>query len=302
MVRSITRPLYEYYAVIQTTSPSEGRRYLDEALQITLENDFRAGQSLANWFLGLWEALLGRYGSAIEALESGLRIATEIEHRQWMAANLNGLAMIYIYLLEGEKSRQYSEQALSLSREVQSLYWTQLAAGSLAKAYLLLGDPVQGQVYLEEEHKDQTSMHTIGKRYCWSRRAELALAQHEPALALKIVDRVIDAIPDMSPGRLNTSLWRLRGETLLELGRTDEAEHMLHAAVENARTIGEEYIIWRLYATQGRLYQRTDRQSEAEKAFTAARDAIEVLAANIPDKELRANFRHRANETLENPL
>jgi len=302
MVRSITRSLYEYYAVIQTASPGEGRRYLDEALQITLENDFRAGQSLATWFLGLWEGLIGRYGSAIEALESGLRIATDIEHRQWMAANLNGLAMVYIYLLEGEKARQYSEQALSLSREVQSLYWTQLAAGSLAKAYLLLGDPAQGQVYLEEEIDDQTSMHTIGKRYCWSRRAELALAQHEPKLALKIVERVIDAIPDMSPGRLNTSLWRLRGETLLELRRTDEAEPVLHAALDNARTIGEEYIIWRIHAIQGRLYQRTDRQADAEKAFAASRDAIEILAANIPDKELRTNFRHRANETLGNPL
>jgi tetratricopeptide (TPR) repeat protein len=210
--------------------------------------------------------------------------------------------MVYTYLLAGEKARQYSEQALSLSREVQSLYWTQLAAGSLAKAYVLLGDPVQGQVYLEEELDDQTSMHTIGNRYCWSRRAELALAQHEPALALQIVDRVIDAIPDMSPGRLNTSLWRLRGETLLELGKTDEAEHVLHAALENARTIGEEYIIWRIHATLGRLYHRTERQVEAEKAFAAARDAIEILAVNIPDKELRANFRHRANEMLGNPL
>ncbi|GAG35618.1 unnamed protein product, partial [marine sediment metagenome] len=239
-------------------SLQEGRIYFDEALQILIETDFRAGQCLAYWGMGLWEALLGQYGAALEDLENGLSIATEIGHRQWMAGNLSALGMVYCNLLEGEKGRQYSEQALSLSKGVGSRYWTKMAAGTLANACLLLGDPARGLAFLEEELDDQTSMHTVGNRYCWSRRAELALAQHEPALALEIVDQIIASIPGMSAESVNTSLWRLRGEILLEMGRTDEAEELLNTAILHARTIGEENIIWRLHASLGRLYRKTN--------------------------------------------
>jgi phage shock protein A len=34
-------------------------------------------------------------------------------------------------------------------------------------------------------------MDTMGKRYCWAKRAELALSQGEPDLALGIVERLI---------------------------------------------------------------------------------------------------------------
>ncbi|MCK4725355.1 MAG: tetratricopeptide repeat protein, partial [Anaerolineales bacterium] len=188
MVREIVGTLYEFHAVIHVGSLHDGRSYFDEAFQIILEVDHRADLCLSFWALGLWEALLGRYGAALENLENGLRIATEIGHRQWMAANLSALGMVYCYLLAGEEVKHFSEQALALSREVGSKYWTQLAAGTLVKAYLLLGDPAQGQVFLEEEFDDQTPMQTVGNRYFWSRRAEFALAQHEPALALEIVD------------------------------------------------------------------------------------------------------------------
>ncbi len=99
----------------------------------------------------------------------------------------------------------------------------------------------------------------MGKRYCWARRAELALAQGDPALALDIIERLIASAPGMSPGRVITFLWKLKGEALAAMGHTEEAHTLLQAAIENARATGERFLLWRSTRQPGRLYRAMDR-------------------------------------------
>ncbi len=81
------------------------------------------------------------------------------------------------------------EQALNLAEGLRSQYWIHHVSGALAAAYLQIDDLKSAQNCLETVLPPQTPMDTMGKRYCWARRAELALSQDDPDLALDIVDR-----------------------------------------------------------------------------------------------------------------
>jgi tetratricopeptide (TPR) repeat protein len=232
----------------------------------------------------------GRYGQALEAIQSGLAIATQIGHREWIAGNRCALGVLYLELLAPEEARQQFEAALPLAEGLRSQYWIHHATGAQAAAYCLLDDRTQAQTCLESVLSAETPMDSLTKRYCWARRAELALCQGDPALALDIVERLIDSAPGMSPGRVITFLWKLKGEALAAMGHMEQACSLLHAAIENAQATGERFLLWRLHASLGRLYRATGQEPEAEKERSEARELIEALGATMPDETLKDNF------------
>lgn len=295
-------PLYEFQLTELIQSPQETRRpFIEKALKISQEIGWLAGESFALWALGIYHASQGQYGKAFKAALGGLDIATDIGHRQWMAGHEFNLGILYCDLLAGEKAHFHSEQALVLSREIQSQYWTNLSAATLAKAYLLLDDLPLSQAILDTVITSQTPMDSFSKRYCWARRAELALAQGEAALALNITDKLVDSTPGLSAGDVIPSVWRLRAEAHEAMDRIDEAESLLLAAIETAPRVGERSQLWRLRARLGRLYWQTKRPAKAEIELLAARKLIKELAVTIPDQSLRADFLQRANSQAMPP-
>ncbi|MFQ5873720.1 MAG: hypothetical protein ACE5JL_07950, partial [Dehalococcoidia bacterium] len=252
----------------------------------------------ADWALGLLHTVQGRFGRAMEVIQTGLRIASEIGHREWEVANRFALGVLYTELLAPEQARRQLEGALTLARELRSQTLIHHVTGTLAGAYYLLDDLTGAQTCLETVLSLQTPMDTIGKRYCWARRAELALSQGDLALALAITDRLIASAPGMSPGRVITFLWKLKGEALAAMGRTEEACSLLRAAIENARAMEERFLLWRLHTSLGRLCRAMNRQSEAEEEFSTARQLIKELADTVPDGELRNSFLQRAHDRL----
>ena len=141
-------------------------------------------------------------------------------------------------------------------------------------------------------------MDSESRRYCWARRAELALCQDDPALALEIVEGLIASAPGMVLGRVISFLWKLKGEALAALGDTEAACSLLDAAIENVQSTGERFLLWRLHASLGQLYHFMGRHSEAEKEFSNTRKHIQELADTMPDGELRNNFLRRSQERL----
>jgi tetratricopeptide (TPR) repeat protein len=241
----------------------------------------------------------GCYGQALEVIQRGLDIATQIGHREWIVGNRCVLAVLYLELLAPEEARQQLEAALILAEELGSQVWLRQVAGTLAAAYCLLDDSTQAQMLLGTVLSSETPMDTQNKRYCWARRAELALCQGDPALALDIVERLIASAPGMSPGRVITFLWKLKAEALIALGDMKEAQPLLQAAIENAQSTGERFQLWRLHASLGRLYRATDRQPEAETEFARARKLVGELGDSVPEGELRDNFLERAHDMVE---
>jgi tetratricopeptide (TPR) repeat protein len=289
---------YGSLTLVPAPAPCDARRDLEEAFRITREIDSPAGEAWALWSLGLLYIVQGQYGHALEVSHRGLGIASQIGHREWIVGSRCALGTLYVELLAPEEAQPQLEQALSLAEELRSQHWIHQATGALAAAYCLLNDPTQAQTCLETVISPQTLMDTMHKRYCWARRAELALAQGDPALALEIVERLIALAPGISPGCVITFLWKLKGEALSTMGHTEQALLLLQAAIENARATGERFLLWRIHASLGRLYSAMNRQSEAEEEFSTARQLIEELADTVPDEAVKANFLHRAHNML----
>ena len=285
-------------ASVPAIAPPDAPRDLEEAIRIAQEIDSASDEAWAYWLLGVLHTVQGRFGRAMEVIQSGLRIASEIEHREWEVGNRFALGVLYTELLAPEQARRQLKGALTLARELRSQIWIHHVTGALAGAYYLLDDLTQAQTCLETVLSLQTPMDTMGKRYCWARRAELALSQGDPALALAITDRLIGSAPGMSPGRVITFLWKLKGEALAARGRMEEACSLLRATIENARAMEERFLLWRIHASLGRLYRALGRQSEAEREFSTARELVEELAYTVPNGEVRDNFLRRAHDRL----
>ncbi|MCP4539742.1 MAG: tetratricopeptide repeat protein, partial [Chloroflexi bacterium] len=299
IARAVSVSMLVLLASVPASAPPDAHRDFDEALRIAREIDSAPDEAWAHWALGQLHTVQGRFGRAFEVLQSGLRIASTIGHREWIVGNRCVLGGLYLELLTPEQARRQLESALTLAEELRSPYWIHHATGSLAAAYCLLDDQTQAQMLLESVLSAETSMDSGAKRYCWARRAELALAQGDLALTLDITDRLIASAPGMSPGRVITFLWKLKGEAFAAMGRTEQACSLLYAAIENARATKERFLLWRIHASLGRLYRVTDRQGEAEKEFSAACELIEELGATIPDETLRNDFLRGAYSTFK---
>lgn len=141
-------------------------------------------------------------------------------------------------------------------------------------------------------------MDGIRKRACWARRAELALLQGRPPLALDIAERLIASAPGMSAGQVIPYLWQLKAEALTGMGQTEEAGLLLRAAVRAARMAEWRFLLWRLHASLGHLYGTLGRQNAAEGERSTAHGLVEELADTLPHGDLRDNYLQRAHERI----
>jgi ATP/maltotriose-dependent transcriptional regulator MalT len=131
----------------------------------------------------------------------------------------------------------------------------------------------------------------------WYLRAELALARAAVAEAARIVEQLIPALPGVVAERPPVLLAIVRGTAYTALGRTDEAEADLRAAVQDAHRHGVGPFCWRAHLTLARLYAATGRD-EAGPEFAAARAVAADLAATAADDDLRADFIARVDRLI----
>ena len=283
---------------IPATPPPDAISDFEEALQIADEIGLAPGLAWAHYSLGMLYLVQGYFGHALENIQSGLRIASKIGHREYVVGAQFALGMLYAELFVPDQARKQLEETLIMARDLRSPAWIHPVSSVLAGTYLALNENLSAQACLEAAISDLTPMDTLGKRYCWVQRAELALAQDEPTLALDITERLIASTPGISPGQIVTFLWKLKGEALAALGCIEDALPLLHAALENAKAAGERFLLWRVHACLGRLYHNMGRQDAAEKEIASARAVIDELAATIPDEALKESFRQGSNNII----
>jgi DNA-binding CsgD family transcriptional regulator len=165
-----------------------------------------------------------------------------------------------------------------------------VAAGDLPRA---------GAVLDRVLHTD-TPMRTIAHRPCWCARAELALADGDPATVLQITDRLMAA----TPGGADTTsspvprIALLRGQALLASGARSEAEPTLLAAHAGAVRLEFRTQQWRIELALGRLYRSGRQHRSADEWLERGRASICALAANLPDGVLHDRFQQRIDELL----
>ncbi len=117
-------------------SLAELRAEVADILALAGSIGWRAAETFIYHMLCIGLGPRGAYDEALEAGRTALRIAEEIEHRQWMVAAHYSLGALYIDLLAWPLAQEHLEAALALAQQNNSHVWMRLTASSLAQALI----------------------------------------------------------------------------------------------------------------------------------------------------------------------
>jgi DNA-binding CsgD family transcriptional regulator len=262
----------------------------EEALTIAREIGWRSGEAYALLELAACLLAVGDYGRAQIALNEGLAIAEEIEHRGWLTLTHNDLGRMYLDLLAARAARWHFERAYRSAQETGAKHLIESTAAFLAEASLLGHAPARAEEVLQGLVAEESPVETLKQSALLAAYGELCLARGDPDQALRAADRVIAWAEQASGEGVIARLWKLRGESLAALGRTAEAEAALRAAREAAREQQSRPLLWQLHTSLGALLQAQGRRADAEQSYDAARSVVEEMAATILDDALREEF------------
>jgi DNA-binding CsgD family transcriptional regulator/tetratricopeptide (TPR) repeat protein len=265
-----------------------------EAIELTREIDWRAGEAYALAYLGSLLAYQGDYGQGLSAAQSGLELAQAIDHRLWQVWGHIVLGVIYLELLAPDEAYRHLRSGRAMATEVGASFMTGFATGFLASTCLLLDRPDEAARLLPERLSAQI---VISDYSLTIASVELTLARQDPTRALQMLDRM--ELPDRTSwlggmAYYYGSILQLRGEILTRLDRLEEAEADLQSSLVLYQEQGIRMGLWRIRLALGKLCQARADSGRAQAAFAAARTLIEELAATILDDGLRENFRRRA--------
>ena len=112
----------------------------EEAIKLTERIGWQAGRAYALFAGGSAWAGFGNLGKGLHLAGELLRVATEIEHQQWIIAANYTLSQIYIYMLACDKAIEHARLALEQSQALGSDWWADHSATNLGTAYLMKGD------------------------------------------------------------------------------------------------------------------------------------------------------------------
>jgi DNA-binding CsgD family transcriptional regulator len=272
-----------------------------EALQMARMVESLAGQAFAENALGHTFLAFGEFGSALMHAREGRRIATEIEHQQWLISAHYCLGRIYTSLLAPAQAISALETGLSLARALGSTFWIATLAAQKGMAHLLTRDFPAATATLQGAMPREQQPLNMAERDVALAWGERALAQEEPDEALQIAERLIATAPGMAPGEAPQPiprLLKLQGEALSALSRLDEAVDALRRAKQGALERNARPVLWTIHRALARAYQRLRRKDLARRELMAARRVIEELAATLDDVSLGEQFLQAAFDSL----
>ena len=272
----------------------------EEALQISRSCDYRVGEAAALHEGAACLCRAGEYGRALEYLQRALGIAEEIEHPELLTSVHHVWGHdFYRGLLAFAEAREHLEASHAAAQARGSAGLVLVAAASLAAVCILQNDLARAQQLLGallDGDLPAAGRMTTMLRSCWAARAELELALGSPARALEIVERLLASTANLAQYGPHSvpRLSHLRGQALVNLGRTEEAVIDFQGALAVSQKQGQRAMLWRLQADLGKAYRLLDRRADAEREFSAARAIIQDLADSLPEGELRSHFLKQA--------
>jgi DNA-binding CsgD family transcriptional regulator/tetratricopeptide (TPR) repeat protein len=272
-----------------------------EALQTARQVESLAGQAFAENALGHTFLSFGEFGSALMHAREARRIATEIEHQQWLISAQYCLGRIYTSLLAPAPAISALEEGLALARGLGSAFWIATLAAQKAVGRLLAQDIPSATATLQGAMPREQLPRTMAERDVAVTWGELALAEGEPDKALQIAERLLATAPGKAPGQVPQPiprLLRLQGEALTALSRLGEAVDVLRRAKQGALERNARPILWTIHRALARAYQLQRRKNLSRRECAAARLLVEELATTLDDVSLRERFLQAAVGSL----
>jgi DNA-binding CsgD family transcriptional regulator/tetratricopeptide (TPR) repeat protein len=283
-------------------SSEDCARDLAEALSLARQIDWSAGQAYAEYTAGQVFEVFGDFGAALSHARAALRIAMSIEHRQWIAATYKALGRIFVAMLAPDQAIHDLRAGLSLANALGSEVFIGEITDSLALAHLLRHDLAQAEATLAEALPRDQIPRSLAERRMALAWGELALAQDDSDLALRIAEQLIETAPGAARGQPIPALLKLKGAALLALRRADAAVQVLEQARSAAEVLGLHPLLWQILRALGQAQQRLGWRKEARHTFAAAREIVGVLAATIDTADLRDQLVRTALASLPQEL
>jgi predicted Zn-dependent protease len=182
-----------------------------------------------------------------------------------------------------------------------SPFWFRCVSGFLATTCVGAGDLDRAEAVLAALSDADEQLQTLGDRLSQCARAELALAQGKPEIALSMLDHLTSSVPPSSAGKVTPRLWYLRGRALTVLDRADEAGETFRDAAIAAATHDRLPLLWSILLAQASLERSQGYGDKGERAMAEARSIVHRLATTIPDEALRAGFLAGATRLMQEP-
>jgi tetratricopeptide (TPR) repeat protein/DNA-binding CsgD family transcriptional regulator len=270
----------------------------EEALLLARQTNSLSGQAFVEMSTAYVLASFGEFGPAFAHAQEALRIATSIEHQEWIAATNGALGLLYLLLLEPGRAVSYLEAGVAGAQALGSAIQLKVLTPYLALTYILRREFPRAEAVLKAILPHDQQPGDFFERQVARVWGELALAQGEAARALSIAEQLIISAPGDARPQPIPHLLVLKGEALLALKRLEEAAEALEDAKLGAEQRQAPSVLWRIHRSLGRVYHLLKREEQAQREWGEARDIIARLAATIDETALREHFLRRGLASL----
>ena len=265
----------------------------EEAVQISRDIGWRAGEAFACYALGMTLGAGGDYGRALSLARESLSVAEEIAHTQWVVAALRLTGELELDLLFPERARAKFASGLKLAQEIKSSFWTACLSAGLSRAACKTGELDLASTLLDPFDVDSSIVMATWLAGC--ARVELALARGDFPRATELAASLERrAWPTGRPSRLTL----LQAEALLGMGRFEDAGDVLDRIPIDGRAFVPSPLLWRAQVIRGRLLNARGPRGAARQEYESARVTIGEIGECIDDGELRREFVERACSQL----
>jgi DNA-binding CsgD family transcriptional regulator/tetratricopeptide (TPR) repeat protein len=291
---------------------------VEEALLLARQTNSPLGRAFVEMATTWVLSSFGEFGPAFAHAHETLRIATAIEHQEWIAATNGALGHLHLLLLEPARAISYLEAGVAEAQAVGSAIQLKLLTPYLALAYILRREFPRAEAALETIlPRDQVPGNYFERQAArvWG---ELALAQGEAARALSLAEQLLISAPGDARPQPIPHLLALKGEALLALAtseasprrgvmhfesllalkRLEEAAEALEAAKLGAEQRQAPSVLWHIQRSLGRVYHLLKREEQAQREWSEVREIITRLAATIDETALREHFLRTALASL----
>ena len=268
-----------------------------QAYHLTRQIGWLAGEAWVGIGASHGMIAYGEFGLGLAYGLDTLRIASEIEHQQWITGANANLGQAYVSMLSPDRAIQHLEAAIPLAQGLASAWWIGMSHNYLAMAYLQKHDLERAQLALEVVLPPGESPRTLMQRRARLLFGELCLLRNQAARALEIVQELLETAPGERLQPIPTVL-KLKADALLALSHPEQAIVVLEVALHAATELEERRLIWVIHRALGQAQHMLSLEREAAQEFAAAHVALNLLAATITDTSLREHFLQTALETL----
>ena len=276
----------------------------EEALRLARQTHSQVGQAFVEFVTTQVCFSFGEFGRALAHGQEALRIATAIEHQQWIVGSYGALGQLYLLMLEPALAISALDAGLAVAQTLGSAYWIRNLTSYLALAYVLRQEFPRAEEVLKAVMPREYQPSNLGERQVARTWGELALAQGEPTMALHIAEQLIVSAPGDVHQQPIPHLLALKGEALIALKRLEEAARVLEDAKLGAEQRQAPSVLWRVHGALGQVYHLLKREEQVQRECSASREIIAKLAETIDQTYLREHFVQAALQTLpsEKPL